>query len=50
MKLVLARVIFNFDLELVDEKANWFDQDVYTLWRKNPLMVRIKDINMECQE
>jgi hypothetical protein len=44
MKLVLARVVFNFDLELVDEKADWFDQKVFTLWRKHPLMMRIKDI------
>jgi cytochrome P450 len=44
MKLVLARIIFNFDLELVDEKSNWLDQEVYGLWMKRPLMVRVKDI------
>lgn len=44
MKLVLARIIFNFDLELVNEKQNWLDQKVFTLWRKHPLMMRIKDI------
>jgi hypothetical protein len=45
MKVILARIIFNFDLELVDEKANWLDQKVFILWRKDPLMVKVKDIN-----
>jgi len=40
----MARIIFNFDLELVDKKFNWLDQHVFTLWRKHPLMVRVKDI------
>jgi len=31
MKLILAKIIFNFDLELLDEKSNWLDQNVYTL-------------------
>ena len=46
MKLILARVMFNFDLELVDKKSNWLDQEVYTLWRKRPLMVRVKDVRL----
>jgi hypothetical protein len=44
MKLILARIIFNFDLELIDQKSDWFEQKVYTLWRKNPLMVKVKDL------
>ncbi|KAF1983382.1 isotrichodermin C-15 hydroxylase [Aulographum hederae CBS 113979] len=43
LKLVLARLIFNFDLELVDEGEDWLDQKVYTLWLKKPLMVRVKE-------
>jgi len=46
IKLILAKLIFNFDLELVDKNADWLDQKVYTLWRKSPLMVRVKDIRM----
>jgi hypothetical protein len=44
MKVVLARIIFNFDLELVDEKQDWLNQKVFILWRKKPLMMRVKDI------
>lgn len=46
MKLILARIIYNFDLELVDNKSNWLGQEVYGLWRKRPLMVRVKDIRV----
>lgn len=40
MKLALARMVYDFDFELVDEEADWFDQRVYTLWDKKPLMMR----------
>ena len=49
MKLILARVVWNFDLEISDQalrngQKDWLDQDVYTLWKKSPLMVKVKDI------
>jgi hypothetical protein len=40
MKLALARIVYDFDFELVDEKGDWFDQRVYTLWDKKPLMMK----------
>ena len=43
MKLILARIVYNFDLELVDEKDDWFDQKTFILWDKKPLMVRVKE-------
>lgn len=43
MKLILARIIYNFDLTLVDQEADWVDQDVYILWRKKPLDVIVKE-------
>lgn len=46
MKVILARIIFNFDLELVDNKSNWLDQEVYGMWRKHPLMVRVNDLRV----
>jgi hypothetical protein len=39
MRLILARVIFNFDMQLVDEKDDWMDQEIHLLWRKKPLNV-----------
>jgi hypothetical protein len=37
-------MVFNFDLELVDESEDWLDQKVFTLWRKRLLMVNVNDV------
>lgn len=45
MRLILAKVLFNFDLELVDKKTDWMaDQKLFTLWEKPSLMVRLKPV------
>ncbi|KAL2018184.1 hypothetical protein VTK56DRAFT_1157 [Thermocarpiscus australiensis] len=41
MRLILARVLWNFDLELMPESRNWDDQKIYTLWEKGALMVKL---------
>lgn len=41
MRMILARVLWNFDLELLPESDGWEKQKVYTLWDKGPLMVRL---------
>ncbi|KAL4939387.1 cytochrome P450 [Aspergillus oleicola] len=41
MRVILARVLWNFDLELLPESDGWEKQKVYTLWDKGPLMVRL---------
>jgi len=39
MRLILARIIWNFDLKLADDNHNWTDQHIYTFWEKGPLNV-----------
>ncbi|KAK3644309.1 hypothetical protein LTR22_015313 [Elasticomyces elasticus] len=41
MRLLLATVVLNFDLELCEENDNWIEQRVYTLWEKKPLMCNL---------
>jgi hypothetical protein len=41
MRLILAMVVYSFDLRLCDESKNWNDQKVFTLWEKPPLMVTL---------
>ncbi|KAI0106434.1 cytochrome P450 [Nemania sp. FL0031] len=41
MRLLLAKVIFNFDLYLCDKSRDWADQKVYILWEKKPLRCRV---------
>jgi cytochrome P450 len=42
MRVILARVLWNFDLELCKESENWSDQKSYVLWEKGALMCRLK--------
>ncbi len=44
MRLILARILFNFDIELVDPSDNWMDQQVFSIWHKKPLMVYLKPV------
>lgn len=41
MRQILARVLWNFDLELVDGESHWSNQKSFTLWQKGPLVCRI---------
>ncbi|KAG7050710.1 cytochrome P450 [Colletotrichum scovillei] len=41
MKMILAKVIWNFDLQLAAQSKNWIDHDVYLLYNKPPLMVHL---------
>ncbi|KAI0995216.1 Cytochrome P450 monooxygenase [Podosphaera aphanis] len=41
MRLIIARVLWNFNLQLDSHNSNWFDQKVYLLWEKKPLMVKL---------
>lgn len=44
MRLILTKVLYNFDLELCPESEGWADQKVYLLWEKHPLMVKLRDV------
>lgn len=42
MRIILARVLFNFDLELVEPEKDWtFKMPAFTFWEKPPLMVKL---------
>lgn len=40
MRLILAKLIWNFDFELIDDNGRWMDQRVLLFWDKKPLRVR----------
>lgn len=42
MRQILARVLWNFDLEMVDKDLDWPNQKAYTVWQKGPLVCSIK--------
>ncbi len=41
MRLVVARMVWEFEMELADKGENWVDQRMYGLWDKKPLMVKL---------
>ncbi|KXH69073.1 cytochrome P450 [Colletotrichum salicis] len=41
MRVILARVIWNFDMQIADDSKNWTDQQLFGLWKKGPLNVRL---------
>ncbi|CAL8574905.1 hypothetical protein XPA_000851 [Xanthoria parietina] len=42
IRSILARVLWNFDLQLDEATRNWEDQGEYVIWDKPPLWVRLK--------
>ncbi|CAO2654499.1 Nn.00g112320.m01.CDS01 [Neocucurbitaria sp. VM-36] len=45
MRLIVAKLLFNFDLELVHKDQEWTkEQKVFTLWEKPSLMVKLKPV------
>jgi cytochrome P450 len=44
MRLLMSKVLYNFDLELCPESDNWMDQRAFILWQKTPLMIKVKSV------
>jgi cytochrome P450 len=44
MRLIMARMLWNFDLELADQDFEWTKQKAFIVWEKEPLMVQMKNI------
>lgn len=43
MRLILARMIWNFDMELSEDSKNWLKgQKAFAVWKKPPLNVQLK--------
>lgn len=45
MRIILARVLFEFDLELMESSKSWLENlKNVNLWQKDPLMVKLKPV------
>ena len=42
MRMILTRMVFNFDMELDQPEKDWMDQQVFFLWDKPELMIKLK--------
>ncbi|CAG9938600.1 unnamed protein product [Clonostachys rosea f. rosea IK726] len=41
MRLILARLLWSFDLEMLPESKNWDQQKTFLLWDKGPIQVKV---------
>lgn len=42
MRLVLARMLFNFDISLSDDSREWMEnQKAYNMWSKPPMHIHL---------
>jgi hypothetical protein len=49
MRLILARLLWNFDLELDERSVSWAQgMKMYLLWEKAPLYVKLKPVVRTC--
>ena len=42
MRLILAKMMWHFDMSLCPESENWNRQKVFLMWEKRPLMVKME--------
>ena len=48
MKLILSKILWNFDLELDEPRTgDWMKQKVYVLWEKPPLWVKLTPVKRQ---
>lgn len=37
----MSKMIWNFDIELVNDDGNWPNQKIYVLYQKKPMKIRL---------
>jgi hypothetical protein len=45
MRLIGAKVLYEFNLELGHGNEDWMDQKTFMLWQKKPLLCKLKAVN-----
>ncbi|GME30698.1 Cytochrome p450 protein [Neofusicoccum parvum] len=45
MRLIMANILWNFDLELCPGTGDWMNQKAFVIWEKRDLMVKAKSIH-----
>ncbi len=44
MRIIMAKMLWNFDLSLEEESKDWMNQKVYLIWAKHPLMAKLTPV------
>jgi cytochrome P450 len=40
-RLIMTKILWHFDLVVVDDRHDWAEQKSYVIWAKGPLMVKV---------
>ncbi|RDW76204.1 hypothetical protein BP5796_07025 [Coleophoma crateriformis] len=43
-RLIMTKVLYNFDLELAQGQDDWLNQKIYLVWQKGPLYVKLSKV------
>ncbi|KAF3064163.1 Isotrichodermin C-15 hydroxylase [Daldinia childiae] len=50
MRLILAKILFNFDMSIDDESLNWFsNQRAFSVWEKPPLYIHLTPVTKKSE-
>lgn len=41
LRLIISKMIWNFDMELINDDGNWPNQKIYVLYQKKSMMIRL---------
>ena len=44
LRLIMAKMLWNFDMELCEDCDGWIKQRTFILWEKEPLMVKLNPV------
>ena len=44
MRILMAKLTYCFDFEIVDKNLDWTNQECYTLWQKPDLFVKVTPV------
>ena len=44
MRVILTRLLWNFDLTLDERSKNWVDMKIFLMWEKPPLYVTLTPV------
>lgn len=44
IRMILCKILYNFDIKLSPKCLDWINQDVYFFWDKPPLIVELKEV------
>lgn len=47
MRLIMAKVLYAFDLELMPESKDWAAQQTFILWQKTPLKCKLRPVRKD---